>query len=152
MKFQEKRLTNCEDPVEIHLHEPKEQLPKAENGGKHDQEDSKDRIISETKNEDEKKSPNMNLQNRSELKHPKSFEVYVMASEVFMSDVNKPESYEECINCKGHNFWKAAIDSAIISLNENNTWTLTPLPRKAKALPCKLVFWIKNSMAPCADK
>lgn len=60
----------------------------------------KTQISSESENEYEKKSHTMNFKNRSEINRPQSFEVYVMASGFFMSDMNEPESFEEAVNCK----------------------------------------------------
>ena len=69
-----------------------------------------------------------------------------------MADVNEPESYEEAINCKEHKFWRKAMDSEMNSLKENNTWTLSPLPDKSKAIPCKWVFKIKKNPDGTVDK
>lgn len=92
----------------------------------------------------------MKLRNCSELKQPKFSEDYVMVSAVLY--LNEPESYEEVIDCKEHNFLNNAMDSEINSLKENNTWTPRPLRGKAKALPCKWVFRIKKIPDYTIDK
>lgn len=165
--FQEKPLKNCEDPVEIPLLEPQRPEDKnevkhdqgspedqttseSENEGKHDQEVQEDETSSES--EDDDSTSAMKLRSHSGIKKPKRFEDYVMAAEVFMSDVNEPELYQDAVNCKENNFWKKAMDSEISSLKENNTWSLEALPDKAKALPCKWVFRIKKNPDGSIDK
>ena len=140
--FEEKPVTSCEDPVDIPLLESNRQSSETKNEGKNEDEEyqrvSEDETSPET--DDEEKPFPMKLRNRSELKASKSFQEYVMASEIFVSDVKEPESYEEAINCEEQKFWRKAMDSEMNSLKENDTWILEPLPGKSKALPCRWVF------------
>lgn len=57
--------------------------------------------------------------------------------------LHDPETYKEAMNRADAEEWKRAMEAEIISLNANNTWTLTDLPSGHKPIDCKWVFKMK---------
>lgn len=57
-----------------------------------------------------------------------------------LSAFHEPNTYEEAIL---HKHWREAIRTKLTALNENNTWTITPLPHGVKPVRCKYVFKTK---------
>jgi hypothetical protein len=86
------------------------------------------------------------LRDKAKLQKPSRFNDYVMATEVFNTDMNTPESYEEAVSCTDHEQWLNAMNSEMNSLVKNQTWELTDLPANAQAIPCKWVY--KTKMNP----
>lgn len=158
----------CEDRVELPLRDVERQ-----NEGKQDVErqnegkltdEITDEFMSETdsitehENHDEPEEeqefpePHRNLRNRSDLRKPKIYDNYVLLSEDIMSGIDTPESYEEVLNSKNKYEWKQAMDLEMMSLQENNTWELTTLPKGSRAIPCKWVYRVKTNPDGSVDK
>lgn len=57
----------------------------------------------------------------------------------------EPSTPTEAMNSGNAQKWKSAMDDEIKSHQENNTWTLTELPRGRKAIKSKWVFKIKSN-------
>jgi len=57
-----------------------------------------------------------------------------------ISQLVEPSSYEEA---RHHPQWVAAMNSEIITLEENNTWSFTSLPVGHRPIDCKWVFKVK---------
>lgn len=57
-----------------------------------------------------------------------------------LSELHEPTTYEEAVH---HKHWRDAIRTELIALNEDNTWTITPLPHGIKPVSCKYVFKTK---------
>ncbi|KAI5330645.1 hypothetical protein L3X38_030043 [Prunus dulcis] len=57
-----------------------------------------------------------------------------------ISQMVEPNTYEEARN---HPHWVEAMNSEITALEENNTWSLVPLPAGHRPIGCKWVFKIK---------
>jgi hypothetical protein len=57
-----------------------------------------------------------------------------------ISQLVEPSSYEEA---QHHPQWVAAMNSEIITLEENNTWSFTSLPVGHRPIDCKWVFKVK---------
>ncbi|KPU74550.1 uncharacterized protein Dana_GF27077 [Drosophila ananassae] len=95
-----------------------------------------------------RKMQSMRLRDRSKLKRSEHMDDYVAADENFV--LESPDSFHEAINSNVE--WKKAMDREIDSLNQNETWSLTRLPRGSKALPCKWVYRVKTHPDGSIDK
>jgi len=58
-----------------------------------------------------------------------------------------PRTYKEALSSPQASLWRQAMDSEIESLRALGTWTLSPLPPHAKALPTKWCFDLKTNAA-----
>jgi hypothetical protein len=58
---------------------------------------------------------------------------------------DEPTSFEEALKSKFKENWKAAIKSELDSLEENETWTISELPKNKKAIKTKWIFKIKRN-------
>lgn len=65
--------------------------------------------------------------------------------QVFMSDVNEPQPYEEDAK---KNLLEKAMDSEISSLKENDTWTLKTFQDKAKPFIANGCFELRKIYRP----
>ncbi|GKA64586.1 zinc finger, CCHC-type containing protein [Tanacetum coccineum] len=63
-----------------------------------------------------------------------------------------PRTYNEAMQSRDSTFWKEAIDDAIGSIMENNTWVLSDLPPGCKPLGCKWIFKRKMKVDGIIDK
>lgn len=70
----------------------------------------------------------------------------------FISEIKNPETYKEAMNSENSIHWKQAMDTEIESLQENQTWTLTTLPKDAKTIPSKWIFRVKTNPDGNIDK
>lgn len=92
-----------------------------------------------------------NLRDRKKLKSPLNLKDYetnieelencVETDMVLLAD-SVDITVEEALK---DNQWKMAIEEEINSLNENETWTITDLPKEKTALDTKWVFKIKRN-------
>jgi hypothetical protein len=65
-------------------------------------------------------------------------------SEHCMLTAEEPRSVDEALENEA---WRAATDEEMTSIDENNTWELTTLPRGHKAIGLKWVFKVKHNAA-----
>ena len=75
-----------------------------------------------------------------------------MTAEKFVIGIENPETFEEALDSKESSKWREAMDREIAALKENQTWKLIPLPKGAKAIPCKWVFRLKTNPDSTIDK
>ncbi|XP_035211887.1 uncharacterized mitochondrial protein AtMg00820-like [Stegodyphus dumicola] len=68
-----------------------------------------------------------------------------------IAESEEPVTYDEAINCKQSIHWKEAVDSAMASLEGNETQT-EKLTKNANAITCKWVYKIKKSPDEPIDK
>jgi len=54
--------------------------------------------------------------------------------------IGEPLTYEQAIESKESVQWREAMNSEIKSLADNNTWTLTELPKDCKPIGCKWIY------------
>lgn len=82
----------------------------------------------------------------SRIPRPIDFGRYGYVSYAAMIDETNvdPNTVEEALSCADEPNWKAAMDSELQSLDENNTWTLVDLPSGRKAIRNKWVFKTKR--------
>lgn len=64
----------------------------------------------------------------------------------------EPVSYSDAMKRSDRKLWKAAFDAEILSLHDNKTWSLQPLPRGKKAIGCRWVLKIKRTADGSIDK
>lgn len=57
-----------------------------------------------------------------------------MLTTEFISEIKNPETYEEALSSEKSVHWKQVMDTEMASLKENQTWTLTTLPKDAKVI------------------
>lgn len=81
-----------------------------------------------------------NLRNRSLLKRPSHLDDYVMLAENLVGLASNPETYTEAINSQQYSERRRGMEKEVLSLKENQTWKLVPLPEGTKILPCKWFF------------
>ena len=164
--FQEK-TSKCEEHVELPFKDAEKTNDQEEHEEKfNDQEEHEERfnnhedkeeIESEDSDDDinSEEVPSISkrqLRDRSKLKRPSRFDECVMMTTEFISGIKNPETYEETLSSKNSIYWKQAMDAEIASLEENQTWTLTILPKGAKAIPSKWVFRVKTNPDGSVDK
>lgn len=103
---------------------------------------------------DEESEPTLGrqLRNRTLLQKPKRFEDHIMEAESYVNENNYPYTYEEAINAKDSTNWKKAMNAEMNWLKESQTWKLTDLPVRAKAIPCKWVYSLKTHPDGSIDK
>ena len=58
----------------------------------------------------------------------------------------EPQTYEEALRAPDAAQWKLAMDEEMVSLQENNTWTLEQKPVGVNPIPVKWVFKIKRDL------
>ena len=58
-------------------------------------------------------------------------------------DIIVPSNYQQAINSEQRQEWKQARDEEMISLKQNNTWTLSPLPPGKHAIDSMWLFTLK---------
>lgn len=103
--------------------------------------------------EDHTTSSHYGLRDRTTLRKPAHLQNFILSAEdLEMSD--NPEDYEQATNLdnKCRAYWQKAMDDEMNSLNENQTWNLTPLPRGAAAIPSKWVFRLKKNPDGSIDR
>ncbi|KAK9701121.1 hypothetical protein QE152_g30800 [Popillia japonica] len=97
---------------------------------------------------DETYVPNREILPPVETRHserdpkPKKLDDYVYvanAKELY----NDPITIEDALARNDCEKWKNAVQEELQSLNENNTWTLTDLPKNRRTINCKWVFKTK---------
>ncbi|KAK1419766.1 hypothetical protein QVD17_29081 [Tagetes erecta] len=77
-----------------------------------------------------------------ETKLPRRFDEFVMLQEELNPQSEcEPKNYFEA---KGNTEWENAMKKELESIEENNTWALTQLPKDQKAIGLKWVFKIKR--------
>ena len=54
-------------------------------------------------------------------------------------------SYEEASTSLDSTTWHLAMESEMNSIRANKTWNLVELPKNRRALPCKWVYWQKET-------
>lgn len=59
-----------------------------------------------------------------------------------------PNTYEEAVNSEHAEHWKAAMDREVTTLNENNTWDVTPLPSDYTETKSRWVYTLKQCKTP----
>ena len=61
-----------------------------------------------------------------------------------MTDEGEPESFDEAVQVEDSIKWEQAMDDEMRSLEKNDTWVLTELPARKRALLNKWMFRIKT--------
>ena len=56
------------------------------------------------------------------------------------------KTYKEAMSSRDSIFWKDAINEEMDSIMFNHTWELVDLPHGSKAIGCKWVFFLKNTI------
>lgn len=69
---------------------------------------------------------------------------YLSSEYILIADEGEPETFEEVKSHKESNCWLKAMQEEMDSLNKNETYELTTLPRGRKALRNKRVFKVKR--------
>lgn len=80
------------------------------------------------------------------------FQDYVMMANDFVNRIETPTTYREAVNSKEKVDWEKAMNSEIKSLQENQTWELSTLPKENKAIPCKWVYRVKTNADGSIEK
>lgn len=86
----------------------------------------------------------MNLRDRSQIRPPKKFDDYVLTA-IQSEKPTEPQSFREAMTSANKTKWLEAMHNEFTSLNENQTWELTDLPKGRKPLPCKWVYKLKTN-------
>jgi hypothetical protein len=60
-----------------------------------------------------------------------------------ISSHDEPRTYQEAISSPDAKHWRMAMDEEFRSLQNNNTWTLWPLPADRLSISCKWIFKLK---------
>lgn len=90
------------------------------------------------------------LRDRNQIKPPQRFSFDQFINEA--TSVPEPSSYQEVLKSSEKDKWIEAMNKELTSLEENQTWELTDLPKNRKALPCKWIFKIKRNPDGTVDK
>ncbi|GFT78896.1 retrovirus-related Pol polyprotein from transposon TNT 1-94 [Trichonephila clavipes] len=80
------------------------------------------------------------LCDRSILKMPAKFDIFVLLAEHI-----EPETYKEAMASEDSDKWLAAMKEDVGSLSSKNTWVLVNLPSDRKAIGNRWVFKIKQN-------
>lgn len=73
------------------------------------------------------------------------YEDFDMETEFFFSDVANSETVQEVLKRKQKDSWKKATNNEMASLEENEMWQLTLLPKGEKAIPCNWIYRVKTN-------
>lgn len=80
------------------------------------------------------------------------YEDFDMETKFFFSDVANSETVQEVLKRKRKDSWKKATNNEMASLEENEMWQLTLLPKCEKAIPCNWVYRVKTNPDGNIDK
>ena len=78
---------------------------------------------------------------------PKRFADYYLSANVdyaYAAVPIIPTSYEEAVNSEDAKLWKAAMDAEVQTLEQNETWVLSPLPQGRSETKGRWVYTIKQ--------
>lgn len=80
------------------------------------------------------------LRNRESIREPDRYGVPV----AYYTEVI-PISYHQAMASENADKWKQAMDDEMAALQENHTWSLSPLPKSKRAIGCRWIFAIKSN-------
>lgn len=132
-----------ENAEELPLEEDEDEFVDAEDG--YDEESEVDEVEEEhTEVEQDEEEPQLRRSTRPNLgKRPSKLDDYVVYHTE--QDENfEPKTYKQARNLRSWKHWKKAMEEELHSIEENDTWELTDLPRGRKAVGSKWVFKIKR--------
>lgn len=81
-------------------------------------------------------TPPQELRRSTRVPKPKNFEGFITYLAMGNED-DDPLTFQEAMESKDCENWKAAIDEELMSLEDNDTWELVDLPHDKKAIKCK---------------
>jgi len=68
------------------------------------------------------------------------------------ADIVEPTTIKQAMATPQWPQWQAAINEELAALMSNHTWVMEPLPRGARALPCKWVFKLKLDQSGAVER
>ena len=71
---------------------------------------------------------------------------FLSVNKILLIEDNEPTTYEEYMNSLESDKWLIAMKSEMVSMYENQVWTLVDPPEGIKPIGCKWVFKKKTNM------